>query len=291
MLKQDAPAGRTMTAAPYRFGTISFTYPDWKGSFYPKKAAADSLLERYARVFDFLEIDNTAYRAPKTEVVQSWVDQTPDAFTFGVKLRNSLTQPGKLADLAGAGAEEFGWFVDRLAPMKEAGKLGPIVALFPKWMRPDKYGDAFLAWLDALPQGYQWAIELRHASWRDPEAPYLEAMRARGAGLVWSVLDGLEVPEEMTADGWVYSRLMGDRELEKFDKIQRTRDDDITTWAAKQRALGSALSTSYVAVSNRFEGFAPQTVRRVQEALGATPTDLAPAAFESDKPTLESFGE
>jgi DNA polymerase (family 10) len=45
-------------------GTSGYSYPQWKGRFYPKDARADDFLALYARRLETVEINNTFYRFP-----------------------------------------------------------------------------------------------------------------------------------------------------------------------------------------------------------------------------------
>ena len=45
-------------------GTSGYSYPEWKGNFYPKKIAAKDMLRWYAERFQTVEINNTFYRMP-----------------------------------------------------------------------------------------------------------------------------------------------------------------------------------------------------------------------------------
>ena len=45
-------------------GTSGYSYPEWKGSFYPAKMPAREMLGFYAARFRTVEINNTFYRPP-----------------------------------------------------------------------------------------------------------------------------------------------------------------------------------------------------------------------------------
>jgi uncharacterized protein YecE (DUF72 family) len=66
-------------------GTSGFSYPAWKGSFYPKELKSDQMLHYYAERFSAVEINNTFYRMPKREMLEQWPSQVPASFTFVLK--------------------------------------------------------------------------------------------------------------------------------------------------------------------------------------------------------------
>ncbi len=255
----------------HRIGAISWSYADWKGSFYPPKVASEDMLSRYARVFDAVEVDNTFYRMPKTDVVEAWDAATPPGFTFCTKMRGSVLKPSSLIDEAPRGIQAF---LDRMEPIRRTGKLGPILLQFPPFFKRKKWGEAFDTFVRALPRDIKWAVELRDEGWWADET--YAAMREAGASLVWSMTEYPSFPPVTTAD-WVYSRLIGDRELTEFDRTQRDKRADIESWKARLDAAPN-VREAFTFVSNRFTGYAPEAIHVVQDVLGVPRTDLSPAA-------------
>ena len=72
-------------------GTSGYSYPAWKGRFYPKKMPAKQLLPFYASHFSTVEINNTFYSMPTPELVQSWADAVPATFRFAIKAPQRIT--------------------------------------------------------------------------------------------------------------------------------------------------------------------------------------------------------
>ncbi len=50
-------------------GTSGFSYPKWKGAFYPPEIRPAEKLAFYAQRLPAVEINNTFYRLPKREVL------------------------------------------------------------------------------------------------------------------------------------------------------------------------------------------------------------------------------
>ena len=50
-------------------GTSGFSYPAWRGSFYPEKLPETKMLGYYAGHFRAVEINNSFYRMPTAEVL------------------------------------------------------------------------------------------------------------------------------------------------------------------------------------------------------------------------------
>jgi uncharacterized protein YecE (DUF72 family) len=149
-------------------------YDDWRGRLYPQREPKRRWLELYAARFDTVEVNSTFYRLARRDAVAGWVQQTPEQFTFAVKASRYLTHIKRLAGIE----EGIRRFYEPLAPMIEAGRLGPVLWQLPETFHRD---DARLhGWLDALPEGMH-TIEFRHPSWF--AAPVLDALRERGVAL------------------------------------------------------------------------------------------------------------
>ena len=88
---------RVKKDALIRFGTSSFSSSDWVGPFYPEGTAPTDFLSYYATQFDTVEIDATYYRIPSREMVDGWVDKTPDGFLISAKFPRSIVHGGEKA--------------------------------------------------------------------------------------------------------------------------------------------------------------------------------------------------
>ena len=55
-----------------------FSYPAWRGSFYPEKLPEAKMLAYYAEQLRAVEINNTFYRMPTPEMLEHWAAETPD---------------------------------------------------------------------------------------------------------------------------------------------------------------------------------------------------------------------
>ncbi len=66
-------------------GTSGFSYKHWKGHFYPADLPDKEMLNYYAAQLPSVEINNTFYRLPKAEMLQSWAEHVPEDFRFVLK--------------------------------------------------------------------------------------------------------------------------------------------------------------------------------------------------------------
>ena len=176
--------------APRAFaGTSGFSYPAWRGSFYPDDLPARDMLACYARTLPTVEINHTFYRLPTPALVTAWGRQVPPGFRFALKAPQRITHQLRLRD-AGAVAGQFCTLAQRLGR-----KLGPLLFQLPPNFRFDaaRRGD-FLA---ALPPGIKPAFEFRSDTWFNDET-YALLTRHRAA-LCIADADRLTTPPVATA--------------------------------------------------------------------------------------------
>jgi uncharacterized protein YecE (DUF72 family) len=144
-----------------RVGCSGWNYAHWRnGVFYPPRLPASRWLDFYAERFDTVEVNATFYRLPKREAVAHWVEQSPPGFLFAVKGSRYLTHIKRLLDL-GPGLDRF---YERIEPLLESPKMGPVLwQLPPTFRRDDERLAAALARLDRTRERH--CVEFRHPSW------------------------------------------------------------------------------------------------------------------------------
>jgi uncharacterized protein YecE (DUF72 family) len=178
-------------------GTSGYSYPEWKGSFYPAKMQAEQMLGFYATHFRTVEINNTFYRPPTAQLLNAWAEQVPADFRFVLKAPQEITHVKRLA---GAGELASSLFTTAGA-LKD--RLGPVLFQLPPNFRKDV--SLLRAFLAQLPPGVRTAFEFRNQAWFCDEVFAL--LRERGVGLCCADADNeLHVPLVATAD-WGYLRL------------------------------------------------------------------------------------
>jgi uncharacterized protein YecE (DUF72 family) len=146
-----------LTAARARIGCSGWQYQHWRGDFYAADLPQTKWLERYASVFDTVEVNNTFYRLPEAATFTKWAARVPARFLFAVKASRYLTHMKKLKDPA----EPIGRLFDRMRPL---GKhLGPVLYQLPPGFQIDP--ERLEQFLHALPRDTPHVIEFRHPSW------------------------------------------------------------------------------------------------------------------------------
>lgn len=186
------------TATRVHVGTSGWSYPHWKGPFYPPDLADQALLGYYARRFRTVEINASHYRLPAPETLQHWRETVPAEFVFAVKAHRYITHMKRLKDPA----KTLPPFLERIALLRP--KLGPVLfQLPPRWHCDLARLERFI---DALPGEFRYGFEFRDPSWLNPAVYAL--LSERNLALCIYDFDGRRSPAEITAD-LVYLRLHG----------------------------------------------------------------------------------
>lgn len=199
-------------------GTSGFSYAAWKGSFYPPDIAADAMLSHYAQHFACVEINNTFYRMPRSDVLSRWAQQVPGDFRFAIKASRRITHQRRLRDAR----DNLAYLYGQLDALGD--RLGAVLFQLPPQLRKDVARlDEFLR---ALPADGRAVIEFRHDSW------FCDEVHARlaTAGVASCTAD--HDPEDGTPSAplwstarWGYARL----------RRRRYTDDELAEWLARLR--------------------------------------------------------
>ncbi len=230
-----------------RVGISGWTYPPWRGTFYPKGLRQKDELAFAAGKFRSIEVNGTFYGLQRPESFAQWAAQVPEDFVFSVKAPRFITHIRRLRDVGAPVANFLASGVLRLG-----ARLGPILWQLPPNLAFDAgVIEAFLALLphdtqaaaemarghDARLDGRAWtqtdaarplrhAIEMRHESFRD--SSFIELLRRANVALVCADTPAWPCLGDVTSD-FIYARLHGSEQLyaSGYD------DAAIAAWAAR----------------------------------------------------------
>jgi uncharacterized protein YecE (DUF72 family) len=238
---------------PVRIGCSGWNYDSWRGRLYPEGLGKPRWLERYAEVFDTVEVNSTFYRLASRQAVARWAEQTPPGFLFAVKASRYLTHIKRLREMGDGVAR----FLEPLEPLVEAGKLGPVL-----WQLPPNFGrdDALLEdALGQLPQGRN-TFEFRHPSWCAPEV--FEILRRHGvANTIAHHKERPWQPREITAD-WAFVRFhWGERG--RRGNYSRA---EVEAWGEQIRRWRRRVEV-FAYFNNDWEGFAVENAKLLGRSL------------------------
>jgi len=245
-----------------RVGTSSWSADSWRGPFYPAQAKAGEFLAHYARRFDTVEIDATWYRTPSESMVRKWERDTPEGFIFAAKVPSVITHQNRLIDCQPE-LKEFLRVMDLLGP-----KRGPLVFQFPYDFKPDQF-DTLQKFLQQLPTGFKFALEVRHKGWLTER--FYDLLRSRGIALVLLDLSWMPKLDLLTTD-WTYIRFIGDRKKIEaqtltWEKLIVDRAKEMEEWAPRILKFLEDGVITWAYFNNHYAGHAPGSVDLFLEVL------------------------
>jgi uncharacterized protein YecE (DUF72 family) len=269
-----------------RVGISGWTYPPWRGVWYPKGLAHRRELEFASRRLSSIEVNGSFYALQRPASWQAWREQTPADFLFSVKAGRFITHMKKLRDVETPLAN---FFASGLLALGD--KLGPVL-----WQLPPNLGfdearmRDFLSLLprtttaaaglaaqhDERMEGRAWvttdaerplrhAVEVRHATF-GTEA-FLDLLRAHDVAVVTADTAGRwPLLLEPTTD-LAYVRLHGDEEL----YVSGYDDAALDRWATRVLAWQTGGADVVVYFDNDVKVRAPVDAERLMARLGLRP--------------------
>lgn len=288
--------------AGLRLGTSSWSFPGWAGIVYDRAATAATLARRglaaYARhpLLRTVGLDRTFYAPIEEPAYAAYAAAVPADFRFLVKAPEALTS-ARFADhprhgeQRGAASPVFldaGWATDAVCAPLASGlgeRAGVLVFQFPPQPfaalgGPAGFAARLHAFLDRLPRGLAYAVELRAAALFT--GAYRDALAAAGAVHVVNVHPTMPPPAAQAAAlagaGPLVVRWMlghGQRyedARQRYQPFDRLVDEDPASRAeiaALCRAAAARGADAYVVINNKAEGSAPLSAARLAAAIAA----------------------
>ena len=207
-----------------RTGVGGWTFPPWRGAFYPGDLPQRRELEYMSARLGAIEINSTYYGSQRPETFRKWAAETPDGFVFSVKGSRFCTNRKVLAE-AGESIERF--FAQGLLELGD--KLGPVLWQFANTKKFDPVD--FAAFLDLLPgmlegRAIRHCVEVRHDSFRDPA--FAALLRQRAIPVVYADHASYPAFADVTGD-FVYARLQTGSD----GVATAYAEPELKTWAAR----------------------------------------------------------
>ena len=132
-------------------GTSGYSYPEWKGNFYPEKMAAKDMLRFYAERFPTVEINNTFYRMPTEALLKGWAEQVPDSFSFVLKASKRITHERRLKE-----CDELLSYLFRVSSTL-GSRLGPLLFQLPPNFKKDV--PLLKGWAEQVPESFTFVLK------------------------------------------------------------------------------------------------------------------------------------
>ena len=260
-----------------RIGIGSWADREYTGILYPKGLAADQRLKTYATWFDHVEVNSTYYATPGQATVATWVEQTPESFSFDVKLHRTFSQsPKKTAE-----GDLPDRVINAMRPLIEAKKLGAFLLVLPPSFGPQKHSISELEAVAEKFRPHPLAVELRHSGWvsgpmREETLGYFRERQIAWVAVDMPQVEGSSIMpavDEATHPDLAYLRLHGrNKEWAELKTAEERHtymysDEELAELAARAKALAPKAKHVHVIANNHAQDFAPRTALALKKLL------------------------
>jgi uncharacterized protein YecE (DUF72 family) len=283
-----------------KVGTASWTDKTLlESGWYPEEAGTpEKRLAYYASQFPVVEVDATYYNPPNERNSELWAARTPEDFRFDIKAYGLLTgHPVKVAslykdlrpetdkknvyatDLDPLAVDEV-WqrFLDALAPLHHAGKLGHLLFQFPPWFVISKVNKAYILEVSERCKPARAVVEFRHESWlrednREETLDFLSSYAIPFVCVDMPQGHKSSVPPVLAAtadlavirfhghsDKWTSKDI-----YERFG--YEYSQQELAEWAPKVVALAEEAKETHVLMNNCYRDYAQSNARQLAQQI------------------------
>jgi len=212
-------------------------------------------------------------------MVKNWRTRTPAGFIFAAKFPPAITHEQVLRDCR-AEVREFLSTIELLED-----KLGPLLLQFPyfnkqAFARCEDFLARLAPFLDELPVGHSYAVEVRNKYWINER--FLDLLRKKEIAL--ALIDHSWIPlinhltakyDVVTAD-FTYIRWLGDRKgieerTKHWNRIIIDREEEMEMWIPVIRQLLKRGIRVFGYFNNHYAGFAPASIKLFNEVWERMP--------------------
>ena len=288
-----------------KIGVAGFSYKDWQGVVYPPSLKANARIEYLAQFLELIEINTSFYGHIKPAVGKQWcraAQSVNPKFVFTAKLNRAFTHsPVAVLEATSAKTIRPGATDEQDAKagydsIAAEGMLGALLAQFPiSFKRTDENRD-YVEQLAGRFRSYPLVLEIRHASWNEPDV--LRWMEGLGIGLcnIDQPLLGRAVGPSAHATSVVgYIRLHGrnykqwfaeTNVRDRYDYLYSTKE--LASWKDRALEVAEKAQTTYVVANNHNLGKAAVNALELMAMIEARKVKV-PATLVPHYPELEQI--
>lgn len=270
--------------AHYHIGTAGWSYEDWEDIVYPReKERGFQPLVYLARYINIVEVNSTFYRPPALSLSLLWLKRVAPfpEFLFAVKVHQVFTH--KREDFTQKEVDEFKLGVE---PLRAKSRLACLLFQFPWSFAGSSANFEYLVRLFKLFQGLPMAVEVRHASWDQPDFYELLAHNHVSYCNIDQPVIGNSIKPSaiVTTPEFAYVRLHG-RNYRNWFREGAGRDerydylytrDELEEWVERIRNLGEKAKQVYVITNNHYRGQALANALQIRNLVTGEKLDVPP---------------
>lgn len=264
-----ASPGSERGSRSIKVGTSGFSYPEWRGPFYPEKLPQQQMLEFYTRHFPAVEINSTYYHVPPARNMAAMARRAEGRLEFAVKAHQDMTHDrDKYADV-------FPLFRDAITPLREAGVLGCVLVQFPFSFKATPQNAEFLRRMAGDLASDPMVVEFRHRSWTTAETfDFLRELGVAYCCVDEPRLPNLPPPVVRATASIAYVRFHGRNQKtwwthgeawERYDYLYS--EAELREWVPKIRSLAEATKKCYAFFNNHARGQAVTNAQMLLQLL------------------------
>lgn len=277
-------------------GVAGWSYEDWNGIVYPPKRPRGFQEAAFlARYFDAIEINTSFYAPLRPDFASRWLEliSSKPRFQFTAKLWQKFTHE------ADATTEDEKAVREGFDVLRGARRLGAVLLQFPfSFHQTPENLERLKQLLDRFAD-YPLVVEVRHASWSQPE--FHELLRERGVGIcnIDQPLIGKSIkPDQRATSATGYFRLHGrrydtwfsdDPEVPRHERYNYLySEQELLPWADRVRNVAEDTKATFVVANNHFQGKAVVNALQFIHLLTGAKVDV-PDTLRNHYPQLDAI--
>lgn len=248
-------------------GVAGWSYKDWQGVVYPESLNQKDRIAYLARYFGLIEINNSFYGHIKPAVGKQWCRMASAEnreFVFSAKLNRAFTHsPIAVVEPTSAHTIRPGPSDERdakvgLDSIAEEGMLAAVLAQFPISFKCTDENRDYVRDLAERFRSYPLVLEIRHASWNEPEIlAWLAELKVGLCNIDQPLLGRAIRPDTKVTSPIGYVRLHG-RNYRQWFAETNVRDrydylyspEELEKWKDRTLEIASKANVTYVVANN-----------------------------------------
>ena len=288
-----------------KIGVAGFSYKDWQGVVYPPSLKSSARIEYLAQFLELIEINTSFYGHIKPAVGKEWCRAALSVnpkFVFTAKLNRAFThspvavlEPTSAKTIRPAATDEqdakAGY--DSIAAQ---GMLGALLAQFPISFKCTDENRAYVERLVERFRSYPLVLEIRHASWNEPDVfRWIEGLGIGLCNIDQPLLGRAVGPSAHATSAVGYIRLHGRNYKQWFAETNvRDRYDylysakELASWKDRALEVAEKTETTYVVANNHNLGKAAVNALQLISMIEARKVKV-PATLVPRYPELEQI--
>jgi uncharacterized protein YecE (DUF72 family) len=288
-----------------KVGVAGWAYKDWQGIVYPPSLKANGRVGYLAQFFDLIEINTSFYGHIKPAVAKEWCRMaagTNPNFRFTAKLNRAFTHsPIAVLESTSAKTIRPGDSDERDAKagydaLVAENMLGALLAQFPISFKCTDENRAYIEQLVRKFRSYPLVLEIRHASWNQPEVlGWLQGLQVGLCNIDQPLLGRAARPSAHATAVVGYIRLHG-RNYKQWFAETNVRDrydylysaEELAKWKDRAVEVADKTETTYVVTNNHNLGKAAVNALELISILEGRKVQ-APPTLVSHYPELKQL--